>query len=351
MTAFPPDPGDVEDKSVSLKAVNGTKIKTFGYKQITIKINRKPYSFRAIKAQVDKPVIGWDFMKHHKLDLRWGEWGDLFLYDRKAKIHGALNIKEVPRDMSLKHHKLAVITEDYSNLNHSIPFELAALQTLTEEPEISVQEEDINVVPDSAYKEILRKYPELLKQTFSEETAKNNIKHRILTGDAKPTRAKTRRLLPGSPKEAAAKEAWMELVKLGIVEKVDPEKANTWLSPIHFTPKSDGTLRPVGDYRALNEKTELDQYRLPHLRDYTHTIAGCKVFSKIDLKKAFHLICIDKRDIYKTCVTTPWGTYNFKRLCMGMSNSAQAFQRLIDSIIDGVAGCFAYLDDLLLFLA
>ena len=72
--------------------------------------------------------------------------------------------------MSLKHHKLAVITEDYSNLNHSIPFELAALQTLTEEPEISVQEEDINVVPDSAYKEILRKYPELLKQTFSEET-------------------------------------------------------------------------------------------------------------------------------------------------------------------------------------
>ena len=227
VTAFPPDPGDVEDKSVSLKAVNGTKIKTYGYKQITIKINRKPYSFRAVKADVDKPVVGWDFMKHHRLDMRWGDWGDLFLYDRKAKIKALLNVEELPLEMSLKHHKLAVVTKDKDCQSHSIPFELAALQELAEEPEISVEKEDINVVLDSCCKEILKKYPELLKQTFSEESAKNNIKHRILTGDAKPTRAKTRRLLPGSPKEAAAKKAWMELVKLGIVEKVDLEKANT----------------------------------------------------------------------------------------------------------------------------
>ena len=34
---------------------------------------------------------------------------------------------------------------------------------------------------------------------------------------------------------------------------------------------------------------------------------------------------------------------------MGMSNSAQAFQRLIDSVIVDIPGCFAYLDDLLLY--
>ena len=58
VTAFPPEPGDVEDSNVMLKAVNGTNIKTFGFKDITVKINRKPYSFRAIKADVEKPVIG-----------------------------------------------------------------------------------------------------------------------------------------------------------------------------------------------------------------------------------------------------------------------------------------------------
>ena len=130
---------------------------------------------------------------------------------------------------------------------------------------------------------------------------------------------------------------------------MDPSESNTWLSPVHFVPKGDGSLRPVGDYRGLNAVTELDQYKLPHLRDYTHDIAGCKVFSKVDLRKAFHLICIAKEDQIKTCVTTPWGMFNFKRLNMGMSNSAQAFQRLIDSVVADIPGCFAYLDDLLLY--
>ena len=43
VTAFPPDPGDMEDKNVVLKAVNGTKIKTFGFKNISLKIGRKSY--------------------------------------------------------------------------------------------------------------------------------------------------------------------------------------------------------------------------------------------------------------------------------------------------------------------
>ena len=348
VTAFPPEPGDIEDKSVQLRAVNGSKIKTFGHKIISIKIGRKTYPFKAIKAEVDKPVLGWDFMRCHKLDLRWGEFGDLFLYDQKAKIQGLLDVKALPKEMSDRHHKLAVLEkggDKESNL--SIPFMVAAMQVL-DEPESFEEVEDIDVIPDSPYKEILKKYPDLLKQSFSSET-EDGIQHKIPTGDATPCKAKLRRLLPGSPKAIKAKEAFMQLVKLGIVEKVDPETPNTWSSPIHFVVKPDGSLRPVGDYRALNAVTELDHYRLPHLKDYTHEIAGAKVFSKVDLRKAFHLISIDKKDRHKTCVTTPWGMYNFKRLSMGMSNSAQAFQRYIDSVIADIPGCFAYLDDLLLY--
>ena len=40
VTAYPPDPGDVVDQSISLKAVNGTKLKCFGYKDVTVQINR-----------------------------------------------------------------------------------------------------------------------------------------------------------------------------------------------------------------------------------------------------------------------------------------------------------------------
>ena len=45
----------------------------------------------------------------------------------------------------------------------------------------------------------------------------------------------------------------------------------------------------------------------------------------------------------------PWGVYFFKRLAMGLSNSAQTFQRVVDSVLEGVEGVFAYLDDLLIY--
>ena len=38
ISAIPPEPGDVEDKKTFLKAVNGTKIKCYGTKEVDIKI-------------------------------------------------------------------------------------------------------------------------------------------------------------------------------------------------------------------------------------------------------------------------------------------------------------------------
>ena len=162
-------------------------------------------------------------------------------------------------------------------------------------------------------------------------------------------KSKCRRLVPGSDKEKKAKAAFDELIRFGIVERVNPEDPNTWSSPLHFVDKGDNTFRVVGDYRSLNSKTVPDHYPLPHVRDYASKIAGSVIFSKVDLRKAFHLIAIDKRDRFKTCVTTPWGLFNFRRMSMGMANSAQSFQRLVDSVLGDIPGTFTYLDDVLVY--
>ena len=73
VSAFPPEPGDQPIPNVFLKAANGSRMACYGRKKVTIKIARKPYHFEFIKAQVETPIIGWDFMKHHKLDLRWND--------------------------------------------------------------------------------------------------------------------------------------------------------------------------------------------------------------------------------------------------------------------------------------
>ena len=99
----------------------------------------------------------------------------------------------------------------------------------------------------------------------------------------------------------------------------------------------------------MNDKTVLDAYPLPNIRHFTSKIRGSKLFSRIDLKKAFHHVPLDEASQLKTASVTPWGTFKWKKLPMGLKNSAQSFQRLMDAVLAGVEGCFVYMDDILIF--
>ena len=67
ISACPPDPGDQPDPTMTLRAANGSKMKCFGTKKLTVQINRKEYSIQAIKTEVKSPILGWNFVKKHRL--------------------------------------------------------------------------------------------------------------------------------------------------------------------------------------------------------------------------------------------------------------------------------------------
>ncbi|GFX86507.1 retrovirus-related Pol polyprotein from transposon 17.6 [Trichonephila clavipes] len=108
-------------------------------------------------------------------------------------------------------------------------------------------------------------------------------------------------------------------------------------------------VRPVGDYRQLNSVTEFDSYPMPYLNDFAHALHGKKIFSKIDIFKAFHQIPIAECDIPKTAVTTPWGLYEYTHLCFGLVNAPQTFMRFMHEVLRGLPFCFVYLDDILCY--
>ena len=279
----------------------------------------------------------------YKLETRWTEFGDVVLFDPKAKIQSILKYKSLAPDQV---HKLSVITSPLPGVkakpSHQLAAEIAAVEALDHDEDSYVVVNDINVVPEGQYRDLLSKFPDLLKMSFSGEDPKHGVIHRITTIDEEPIRAKVRRYPPGSPKAVEGHKAIKELERLGIIERVDRSKPNNWVSPLHFALKPNGSLRPVGDFKVLNRKTVLDLFPLPNLRSFTQNIAGSKIFSKVDMTKAFHQIVIDKRDRHKCCITTPWGLYQFRRLAMGMQNSAQSFQRMVEDILKDLDNAFVY---------
>ena len=129
----------------------------------------------------------------------------------------------------------------------------------------------------------------------------------------------------------------------GIVRRSE----SAWSSPLHLVPKDDGSWRPCGDFRRLNDITEPDKYPVPHIQDFLAQLAGRKIFSKIDLIRGYHQIPVAKQDVHKTAVITPFGLYEFLQTPFGLKNAAQAFQRLMDSVCRGLKFVFVYLDDIL----
>uniref|UniRef100_A0A3P9MLE8 Uncharacterized protein n=1 Tax=Oryzias latipes TaxID=8090 RepID=A0A3P9MLE8_ORYLA len=118
-----------------------------------------------------------------------------------------------------------------------------------------------------------------------------------------------------------------------------------------FVEKKDKSLRPCIDYRELNQITIKDKYSLSLISSIFDSIQEARMFSKLDLRNAYHLVRIREGDEWKTAFTTPLGHYEYLVMPFGLTNAPAVFQRLVNDVLRDFLNqfVFVYLDDILIY--
>ena len=175
---------------------------------------------------------------------------------------------------------------------------------------------------------------------FAQQTTKHGMEHFISTRGP-PVHAHAHRLR--HDKLTLAKKEFASMEAMGIIQHL----SSPWASPLHMVSKASGGWHPCGDYRCFNDAIVPDRYPVPHIQDFSTNLAGTRIFYKIDLVRGYHQIPVSAIDFPKTVIITPFGLYEFLRMPFGLMNSAQSFQRLMDTVYQDLESVFVYMDDIL----
>jgi hypothetical protein len=122
-------------------------------------------------------------------------------------------------------------------------------------------------------------------------------------------------------------------------------------SPVLFVKKADGSLRLCVDYRALNNRTIKNRYPLPLISEMLDRLVGAKIFTKLDVRNAYHRIRIAAGHEYKTAFRTRYGHFEYLVMPFGLTNAPASFQSFINNVLRKHLDRFVivYVDDILVY--
>jgi hypothetical protein len=120
---------------------------------------------------------------------------------------------------------------------------------------------------------------------------------------------------------------------------------------ILFVCKKNGSLRLCINFQGLNCLTKKDCYPLPLISNLLNSLHKARLYTKIDLHHAYHLVRIAEGDEWKAAFHTCYGSFKWLVMPFGLTNAPAAFQRFMNNVFKDLLNiCVTvYLDNILIY--
>ena len=99
-----------------------------------------------------------------------------------------------------------------------------------------------------------------------------------------------------------------------------------------FIKKKNGKLRPVQDYRPINEWTIKNRYPLPLIPQLIDRIGDAELITTVDIRWGYNTVKIVPQDRHKAAFVTNLGLFEPVVMFFGLTNSPATFQTMMDTI-------------------
>jgi hypothetical protein len=121
--------------------------------------------------------------------------------------------------------------------------------------------------------------------------------------------------------------------------------------PKHTDKDGNKRWRLVTDFRQLNEITLGSCHPLPFTSDIIEKLVASNYISIMDLKMGFFQIKMDPESVHLTSSTGPRGSFQYKRIAMGLKESPITFMKAMKLAMAGLSRdeMKIYLDDIMVF--
>ena len=140
-----------------------------------------------------------------------------------------------------------------------------------------------------------------------------------------------------------------ELAKMeadGLIEEHDGPAP--WISNPVLTPKDDGGTRVTIDMRNVNNAIQPTNIPIPRVEEIKSELAGCKVFSKLDFKSAFHQLEIDEESRYLTVFHGDGRLMRYCVLTMGSTPASGELTKALRPLFQHIKEVHVIHDDIII---